>query len=128
MTKITTMKILYIDDTRYFRETYEKAFAEAGIVIQTLPDARGDIVKNALDFRPELILLDISMPDVNGFEAIRIFKADKRTKNIPVIFFSNIGSPEYIEKGLALGAEKYLVKGDYKPEEVVKICKEYISR
>lgn len=121
------MKILYIDDTAYWRDLYEKAFSRAGIDIKTLPDARGDVVKVASEFQPDLILLDISMPDVNGFEAIGILKGDERTKNIPVFFFSNISSPEYIRKGLALGAEKYLVKGDYEREKVVKICLEFIE-
>ncbi|MFH1183110.1 MAG: response regulator [Candidatus Moraniibacteriota bacterium] len=122
------MKILYIDDTAYWRELYEETFTKAGIEIKTLPDARGNIVKDVLEYKPDLILLDISMPEVNGFEAINILKDDEKTKNIPVFFFSNISDSEYIKKGLGLGAEKYLVKEDYEPEEIVKICLDYISR
>jgi len=122
------MRILYIDDTAYWRNTYAKAFREAGIKIETLPDARGDIVKSASDFQPNLILLFISMPEVNGFDAIKILKNDERTKNFPVFFFSNINSPDYIKKGLELGAEKYLVKGDCQPEEVIKICLKWLNR
>lgn len=121
------MGILYIDDTAYWRDLYEKAFSQAGVEIKTLPDARGDIVKEVHESQPDLILLDISMPEVNGFDAIKILKNDEKTKNFPVFFFSNIGSPDYIKKGLELGAEKYLVKGDCQPEEIVKICIDYLS-
>jgi DNA-binding response OmpR family regulator len=120
-------KILYIDDTAYWRETYEEAFRAGGIEIKTLPDARGDIVEEISVFTPDLILLDISMPVVNGFEALKILKGNEKTKNFPVFFFSNISSPDYIKKGLELGAEKYLVKGDYQPEEVVKIITKYVQ-
>ena len=56
------MRILYFDDTEYWRDLYEKAFTEAGIEIKTLPDAQGDIAKSASDFRPDLILLNIFCP------------------------------------------------------------------
>jgi len=120
-------RILYIDDTPYWRETYEKAFREVGVEIKTLPDADGDIVKEATSFRPDLILLDISMPGRNGFEAIRVFKGDEQTKKIPVFFLSNISNPDYIKQGLELGAERYLVKGDYEPEEVIKIVSAHVQ-
>lgn len=121
------MRILYIDDTAYWRELYVKSFSQAGVEMKTLPDARGDIVKEARDFKPDLILLDISMPEVNGFAAFKILKDDEQTKSIPVFFFSNISSPDTIKKGLSLGAQKYLIKGDYEPEEIVKICQEFLN-
>jgi len=120
-------KILYIDDTAHWRETYEKAFSEAGAEIKTLPDARGDIINEALEFGSDLILLDICMPEVDGFDALKILKNDARTKNILVFFFSSISNPEYIKKGLGLGAEKYLVKSDYESGKVVEICLKYLK-
>lgn len=120
------LKILYFDDTAYWRKTYEEAFRKVGIAIKTLPDARGDIVKEISDFKPDLILLDISMPEINGFEAIKIMKGNEGIKNIPVFFFSNINDSSYINKGLTLGAEMYLVKGDYQPDEVIKIVIDYV--
>jgi len=122
------MRILYIDDTVYWRETYENAFRISGIEIKTLPDARGDIVNATLEYQPDLILLDISMPEVNGFEAIGFLKGNRETKKIPVFFFSNINNSEYIKQGIALGAEKYLVKGDYETQELVKICSDYLEK
>lgn len=120
-------KIIYIDDTRYFREIYEEAFSKAGIEIKTLPYARGDIIKEITNYQPDLILLDICMPGITGFDAISIIKNDQKTKNIPVFFFSNIKSPDYIKKGIELGAKKYLVKKDYQPEEVIKIIIQYVQ-
>lgn len=119
------MRILYIEDTAYWRELYEKAFSEADIEVKTLPDARGDIVKEAADYRPDLILLDIMMPEVDGFEAFTVLRSDEKTKNIPIFFFSNMSSPATIKKGLDLGAENYIVKGSVEPEEVIKIITDY---
>lgn len=119
------MRILYIEDTAYWRELYERALSEAGIEVKTLPDARGEIAKEAADYRPDLILLDIMMPEVDGFEAFRILRSDEKTKNIPIFFFSNMSSLTTIKKGLDLGAENYIVKGSVEPEEVIKIITDY---
>lgn len=118
-------RIVYFDDTPYWRDLYKETFANAGFEIKTLPDARGDIIKEVLDFQPDLILLDIWMPEITGFDAIKILKDDERTKKFPVFFFSSMGDPRSIQKGIELGAEKYLVKPDYEPEEIVKIIKDY---
>jgi DNA-binding response OmpR family regulator len=121
------MRILYIDDTKYWRETVKEAFEKTGVKIKTLPDARGDILNETISFKPDLILLDISMPEVTGFEAIKIFKENDGTKNIPVFFFSALSDSSTIKKGLELGAERYLVKGERDINEVVSLCESYFN-
>lgn len=120
-------KIIYIDDTAYWRETYREAFAKAGVDIKTLPDARGDIIKEVLGFHPDLILLDICMPEVTGFDAIGILKKNEKTKNIPVFFFSSISDVATIRKGIALGTVDYLVKPDYTPKQAINIFIKYLK-
>lgn len=122
------LKILYIEDTEYWRELVAENFKKAGIEIKTLPDARGNIINEAVEYRPDLILLDISMPEVSGFDAIQILKNNEQTKNIPVFFFSALSGSSTIKKGLELGAERYLVKGDFEVEEIVRTCLDYLSK
>ena len=77
--------------------------------------------------KPDLILLDIILPKKNGYEVLTELKADEETKNIPVILLTNLGSLSDVEKALELGATTYLIKADYKLEEVVKKIKEVLK-
>jgi DNA-binding response OmpR family regulator len=73
---------------------------------------------------PDIILLDILMPRVNGWEVLGKLKKNDKTKNIPVLIFSNLAQADEIQKGLDLGADEYLVKSNLTPKELlVKIEK-----
>jgi DNA-binding response OmpR family regulator len=73
--------------------------------------ADGDeAVKEAINIKPDLILLDVRMPHMSGFEACKLLKADPSTKNIPVVFLSAYGQEAEVSTGLKLGAEAYFVK------------------
>ncbi len=69
--------------------------------------------------KPDIIILDILLPGKNGFEILEEIKSKEETKNIPVIILSNFGQKEEIEKGLTLGAEKYLVKATLTLDEIL---------
>jgi DNA-binding response OmpR family regulator len=68
---------------------------------------------------PDIIILDILLPGKNGFEILEEIKKNEATKNIPVVILSNFGQKEEIEKGLTLGAEKYLVKATLTLDEIL---------
>ncbi len=73
--------------------------------------ADGDqAVEEAINTKPDLILLDVRMPNMNGFEACKILKANRVTKNIPIVFISAYGQEAEVSAGLKLGAEAYFVK------------------
>jgi len=79
-------------------------------------------------FRPDLILLDIMMPKLNGLQVLERMKADPTVANIPVVILTNLGgSEEDIERGLELGAVAYLVKSAYRPDDVMKKIKEILK-
>jgi len=118
--------ILYIDDDPYLREKYQSFFRQSGINMVTFINPAGDIAGRVLDVNPHLILLDISMPERNGFDALKILREDKRTKNIPVFFFSNLSSKGNIKKGINLGAQDYIVKALCEPEDILDICLRYL--
>ena len=69
-----------------------------------------DVAEAVERHKPDIILLDILMPDMDGYEVITALKGSEKTKDIPVIFISGLSSPEAIEKGLALGASDYITK------------------
>lgn len=76
---------------------------------------------------PDIILLDILMPKMNGFEVLEELKKDKKTDNIPVILLTNLNQRDEIERGLGLGADDYLIKAHFMPSEVVEKIKKVIE-
>jgi len=76
---------------------------------------------------PSLILLDILMPKVDGYEMLQRIKSDKKTKKIPVIIFSNLSQKKEIEKGLQLGANDYIIKTSVTPTGLVDKVKEFLK-
>jgi len=78
--------------------------------------------------RPDVVLLDIILPGIGGFDILQKLKQDESTRSIPVLVLSNLGSEEEIQRGISLGAEGYLVKANNTVEEVMKKMKDILSR
>ena len=111
-------KILLIEDDPFLSEIYVTKFEEAGFMILVAEDGAFGLQK-IKEMHPDLILLDIVMPNMDGFEVLRLIKQDSEIRNIPVIVLSNLGEKENVEKGLGLGAAAYIIKAHYTPTEVV---------
>ena len=79
-----------------------------------------DAVDRAKNELPSLILLDLILAGKDGFQVLKELKKDGATSSIPVIILSNVGQKEDIEKGLALGAEDYLIKAEFTTAEIVE--------
>ncbi len=79
------------------------------------------------DKKPDLVLLDIILPKLSGFEVLKSMQQDKDTKNIPVVILSNLGQREDIKKGLKLGARDYLIKAHFLPSEVIEKVKKILK-
>ncbi len=78
-----------------------------------------EAVKKIFDERPDLVLLDIILPAVDGFEVLKRLKEDPQTAKIPVIMLTNLGAKEDIERGFQLGARDYMIKAHFTPGEIV---------
>lgn len=78
--------------------------------------------------QPSIVLLDIVLPGVSGFDILERLKQDASTKSIPVLILSNLGSKEEIERGMDLGAEAYLVKANSMVEEITGKVQEILNR
>jgi len=77
---------------------------------------------------PDIILLDIMMPEMNGIQVLEKLKSDTQTKNIPVLALSNITESKYETRTLELGAEQYLIKSQYLPIDIVNIVKKRLLK
>lgn len=118
--------ILIIEDDTFIAKMYEKKLRLAQFDVQTALDGEVGIAV-AKQTQPQLILLDIMLPKLDGWEVLAMLKADTATRNIPVILLTNIGGSEDIERGLALGAADYLIKAQFVPSEVVQRIQSLIT-
>jgi len=117
-------KILIIEDDKFLTKIYQTKLTNEGFEVDLAIDGKKAMEK-ALSFKPELILLDIILPNMSGFEILKELKTKDDTKNIPVVILSNLGQDRDIKQGKELGAEDYWVKAKYTINEVVdKIKKE----
>lgn len=122
-------KIFIAEDDPLMVRMYERVFKLSNYEVEMAFDGEEAISKlKTTKIKPAIILLDIMMPKMSGFDVLKIIKADNEFKNIPVIVLTNLAGKEEAEKGLQLGAVSYLVKSEYEPKEVVKIVKETIEK
>jgi DNA-binding response OmpR family regulator len=111
-------KILVAEDEPDIRGLIAYSLRFAGYEVIEATDGR-EAIDKALGELPDLILLDVRMPKVNGYEACSSLKADASTKKIPVIFLSARGQEAEIKRGLELGAEEYILK-PFAPDELYR--------
>ena len=113
------MKILIIEDEKFLLEMYDMRLKKAGFEVLTASEGKEGI-HLACEHKPKLIVLDIVMPEMSGYEVLRMLKKDPDTKDIPVLVFSNLGQEEEIAKGFDLGADDYIVKTEITPTQLVE--------
>ncbi len=113
-------KILVVDDTPANLEVITETLSSAGYVIATA--ISGDrALKRLQNYLPDLILLDVQMPGIDGFETCRQIKANPETANIPIIFITALSDTESIVKGFSLGAVDYISKPFQEPELLARV-------
>ncbi len=109
--------ILFIEDEETLQKTFREAFQNDYGVIPALDGEIGS--KLAKTEQPDLILLDLILPRMDGFEVLEKLKKDKETKNIPIIVLTNLERVEDVDRAIELGATTYLVKANYSLDEMV---------
>ena len=115
-------KILFVEDEPTLQKTLGDFLKKSGYeIISALDGEEG--IRKVEDEKPDLILLDLILPKMEGFDILRKLKLDLKTKDIPVIILTNLESANDIEKAIELGATTYLVKTQYSLEEVAEKIK-----
>lgn len=112
-------KILIVEDDKFLRELVAQKLSKEGYNVAQAIDGE-DGVKKTKEEMPDLILLDLILPGIDGFEVLSRIKDDATLKDIPVIILSNLGQKEDVEKGLKLGAADYLIKAHFTPGEIIE--------
>jgi len=118
--------ILFVEDESALQKTFGDILQQEGYEMISALD--GEIgLRLAKENRPNLILLDLILPKIHGFDVLKKLKEDNETKEIPVIVLTNLEGLEDVEKALELGATTYLVKTQYSLEEVVQKIKKALG-
>ncbi len=115
---------MIVEDDPMLVEIYQKKLEDSGFDVK--PVANGSFFRDvALAWKPDLILLDVVLPDVDGYEILELARKDSNLKDIPIYVLSNLSAKEDIERAAGLGARGFLTKSNYTPtqlaEEVKKI-------
>ena len=118
--------ILVAEDERDIRELIVFTLQMAGFNVVEVPNGE-EAVKRAPEVKPDLILMDVRMPKMTGFEACKALKQQENTKDIPVIFLSAKGQEAEISTGLDLGAEEYFLK-PFAPDDLIKRVNKILTK
>ena len=119
-------KILLVEDDKSLREIYGVRLLAEGYDIVSAGDGE-EALAMAIKDRPDLILSDVMMPKISGFDMLDILRSTTETKNIKVIMMTALSSEEQRQRGVALGADRYLVKSQVGIEDVVRTVHEVLS-
>jgi len=125
MDHVDKKKILIIEDDDFFRQMISKKL-QKDFEVGSARDSKEAFAYLETDF-PNLIILDLILPGLDGFEILSIIKKDKRTAGIPVLVLSNLGQTEEIERAKSLGAIDFLVKINFTIEEILEKIKKILK-
>lgn len=119
-------KVLIVDDDQFLLDMYALKFRESGFDVEVAENGKKAIQK-ADEFKPDVMLLDVVMPAVDGFEVLSEIKQKKLAPGSKVIMLTNLGQKDDTERGMALGADDYIVKAHFTPTEVVDRVKSILG-
>lgn len=125
--KQTGKKLLLVEDDSFIIDIYDMKLSEAGYDV-TLANNGREAVKQLEENNlvPDLILLDIVMPYMDGFDVLKVLKENDTWKEIPVIMLTNLSQKDDIERAVKMGANDYLIKSHFTPSEVLTKIQKYI--
>lgn len=121
-----TQKILIVEDEKPIAKAYGGYLSSQGYSVEVAFDGEEGF-KKAGEFNPDLILLDIMLPKLDGISVLKKLKEDSATAEIPVIMLTNINLQDKVAEALAAGSVHYLIKADYPLEDLGKKVKELLK-
>lgn len=120
------IKILIVDDDPFILDMYVIKFKEQGFQIDTATDGKAALEKIE-EGKPDIILLDVVMPKMDGFDVIKKIQGSKTPHTFKILFLTNFGQKEDVERGMQLGADGYIIKAHFTPSEVVAKVKQLLN-
>ena len=122
-----THRLLLVEDDTFLAGMYVTKLTMESFQVDLASDGKTGLDK-ARKLKPDLILLDVLLPKMNGFDVLKALKEDAATKDIPVVLLTNLGQKSDVMKGLDLGAVDYLIKAHFMPSEVVSKIKDILAQ
>jgi len=120
-------KILIIEDDQLLSHMYETIFTEHGFAVTLAADGKTGL-SQVYAVKPNVVLLDIVMPQLDGMGVLRSLHADDELKRIPVVVITNLTDSASVQTALDLGAAQYVTKSEHKPAQVVDIVSDVLKR
>lgn len=127
MTQENKSKILIVEDDSYISDMYRIKLESDGFEVEIAADGQAGL-DAILKSHPDLVLLDVVMPKMDGFSVLQKIRKNPDFKNMPVVMLTNLGQKDSVEKGLLLGANGYIIKAHFTPSEVVEKIKEFLNK
>ena len=119
-------KILVVEDDEFLLELYSTKLQMEGFQVFSANDGERGL-RYAKEKNPDLILLDIVLPKMDGLDVLRKIKENKDTEKIPVVLLTNLSQKDEVQEGLKAGAKDYLIKAHFMPSEVVEKIKKLLK-
>lgn len=120
-------KILVIEDDKFLGELLMNKFHKEKLTA-VLAFEGEDGLRQAREDKPDLIILDIILPGIDGFEVLKVLKSDSELYSIPVIMLSNLGHKGEIQSALKLGAKEFMIKADMNLDEIVERIRKILQK
>jgi len=112
-------RVMIAEDDQFLANAYRVKLEKEGFEV-SIVDQGQELLDKVKNFEPHLILLDLVMPIMDGFEALKALKANKDTRNIPVLITSNLGQQTDLDKSMKLGAVDYIIKSNVSIKDIIK--------
>ena len=119
-------KVLIIEDDPIVSRMHQKIFSFEKYSVEAAADGEAGLQK-AQSVNPDIIILDVMLPKMNGLEVLEKLKADPKTQNIPVLILTNLSNEKDAQLALQKGAEKYMLKSESDPKQVVEIANSILA-
>ena len=119
-------KITLVEDDAFLAKMYvSKLSREEGFTVTSV-ERGGEALAMIRKSKPDLVLLDIILPDINGVQVLKQIREDPNLEGLPVLMLTNLNDKDYINEALSLGADGYLIKAHFTPNEVVDKIKQVL--
>ncbi len=118
-------KVVWVEDNQFFNRIIQRKLSTTKCVFFNATEGE-EALRIISKEMPDIVMLDIILPGMDGFEILRRIKSDPKIKHIPIILLSNLGQASDIEKGESLGAVRFIVKAAITPNEIIDQIKEVL--
>lgn len=121
------MKILIVEDDNFLETLVARKFVSAGVEVIGVGNG-SDAIPQIESEKPDVVLLDIMTPGIDGFEVLKIASENPKTRHTPIIVFSNFSEEEKIKEAMTLGARDYLIKSNFTLDELLVKIKDILMQ